>query len=80
MSGGPTKSPIHLVRTSDNGGCGDSCACHCHSEVDDIPPGHIDGCRFADPDYTPPDFAEKVIEDLIGRTHETLRDLGEKPS
>ena len=35
--------------------CSD-CACHCHSLDEDIPPGHLDTCAFADPDYMPGDF------------------------
>lgn len=50
----------NTVKTANSGGCGDSCACHCHSDVGDIPPDHIEGCLFADPDYVPPDFELQV--------------------
>jgi hypothetical protein len=46
---------IATVRTANNGGCGE-CACHCHSDEEHIPPGHIPACKFADPDYVSPDF------------------------
>jgi hypothetical protein len=47
-----------LVQCDDNGGCGE-CACECHTDVA-IPGPHIASCKFADPDYVPPDFVEKV--------------------
>lgn len=40
--------------------CENSCKCHCHSDEDDIPPGHLSTCLFADPDYVPPGFREFV--------------------
>lgn len=49
---------VHLIKTADNGGCGE-CACPCHTDVPDPGP-HLTTCRFADLDYCPPDFAATV--------------------
>jgi len=46
------------VRTVANGGCG-ACDCPCHTDVPDPGP-HIASCKFADPDYVPPDFESRV--------------------
>ena len=56
---------VGLIRCANNGGCGE-CACPCHTDVDD-PGEHIATCKFADPDYTPPDFAQQVERALGGR-------------
>lgn len=60
-------SQVNYVKTSNNGGCGE-CACHCHSDTLEIPPGHIQSCKFADPDYVPADFAATVQEAARQRT------------
>jgi hypothetical protein len=45
--------------------CAD-CACHCHSPDEDIPPGHLETCAWADPDYMPGDFipGDAPMEDV----------------
>lgn len=64
-------SRLITVRTANNGGCGE-CACHCHSNDDDIPPGHLASCRFADPMYVPPDFHDLAMADSEGAALEAL--------
>ena len=54
---------IFTVKTADNGGCGE-CACPCHTDVEDPGPTHLPTCKFADPDYCPPDFRETVMAAL----------------
>lgn len=49
---------VRTVACADNGGCG-PCNCQCHTDVDDPGP-HIPSCKFADIDYVPPDFVDKV--------------------
>lgn len=49
---------MNHVTTHNNGGCGE-CACACHTDVEEPGP-HIPTCRFADLDYTPPDFLATV--------------------
>lgn len=44
------------------GGCAPECACHCHSDDEEIPPGHVSGCLFADPDYVPPGWQEAAAD------------------
>ena len=48
---------ITTIKTANNGGCGE-CACHCHSDEAEIPPGHLATCKFADDNYVPPGFEE----------------------
>jgi hypothetical protein len=55
---------VTLVECANNGGCGE-CACPCHTDVPDPGP-HIETCKFADPDYTPPDFLESCLASLGG--------------
>ena len=55
---------IHMVRCADNGDCGD-CACPCHTDVA-VPGPHIATCKFANPEYCPPDFAATVRAMLGG--------------
>ena len=57
-------NPAIAVHCADNGGCGE-CACPCH--MDGAVPGpHIATCKFADPEYCPPDFAATVRAMLGG--------------
>ncbi len=66
----------------DNGGCGE-CACHCHSDEEDIPPGHLASCKFADPNYVPPGFREQATEMAKAMQHELdkyMRDNARGPS
>jgi hypothetical protein len=55
---------VTLVECANNDGCGE-CACPCHTDVPDPGP-HIETCKFADPDYTPPDFLESCLASLDG--------------
>ena len=57
------------VKCDDNGGCGE-CACQCHTDTP-WPEPHIATCKFADPNYVPPDFARRVSAESAKR-HEAL--------
>ncbi len=57
-------NPVIAVHCADNGGCGE-CACPCHTDVA-VPGPHIATCKFADPEYCPPDFAATVRAMLGG--------------
>ena len=59
-----TEVQVHLVDTANNGGCGE-CACECHTDVA-VPGPHIPTCKFADPDYVPPDFIEACLATVGG--------------
>lgn len=66
---------IVLVRMPNNGGCGDACKCHCHGDEEDIPAGHVAGCLFEDPGYTPPGFREAVTEAMRHVEHDAAKYL-----
>ena len=55
---------VTMVKCADNGGCG-QCACACHTDVANPGP-HLATCKFADPDYVPPDFLESCLATLGG--------------
>jgi hypothetical protein len=72
---------ITTIKTANNGGCG-TCACPCHTDVEEPGP-HIATCKFADDDYVPPDFREAAAEAAKGIQREVtkyVRDNDRGPS